>query len=333
VNIGFVIHPGLPEAMETLRHEVVRLREEGHDVLVRLTFESGDAEAFAREMCEDRELVFSVGGDGTLNEVVNGIHQGGEGAERPLPAVAVVPLGTGNDLARAIGMPPRVAEAVRAAMEGERVEVDVGLVNDRCFLNVSSGGLGAEATDETSAEAKRALGRFAYLVTGVRKFVALHPTRGHFRTDGPLYEGPFLIFAIGNSRLTGAGNRLTPRASLVDGRLDLCIVLEMPRVDLLGLLPALRSGEHLDHPRVLYTQVRRLEIEAEAEMGVNADGEPMRGRRFVYSVSPRRLPLMVPAEPVGDAEPRQELLGMEGSDESKGGRRRRKARTGSVQEE
>ncbi|MBV9774346.1 MAG: lipid kinase YegS, partial [Gemmatimonadetes bacterium] len=174
--------------------------------------------------------------------------------------------------------------------------IDVALVNGTPFLNVSTGGLGAEATEEAPVEVKRLLGPLAYFVTGVKKFVALNPSHARF-TDGggsSLYDGPFLIFAVGNCRRTGGGNRLTPRADPGDGLLDVCVVGEMPRRDLLTLLPDLRAGRHLEHPAVVYRQVRELRVESEEELSVNVDGEPIGGRILSYTLSPHRIELSLP---------------------------------------
>ncbi|NIR61205.1 MAG: YegS/Rv2252/BmrU family lipid kinase, partial [Gammaproteobacteria bacterium] len=238
---------GEPERIEELRAVVRRLRAEGHEVTPRLTFEAGDAVHFAREAVRARvDLVIAVGGDGTVNEVVNGL-----GRARWQPRLGIVPIGTANDFAAGLGLPHAVPEAVRVAVAGRAVAVDVARVNRRLFVNVSTGGFGAEATEHTSLETKRLLGPLAYLVTGVREFVELHPTRGRFTVDGrPFYAGEFLLFAVGNARRTGGGSVLTPRAEFGDGKLDLMVVEAMPRLEFLALLPDLRAGTHLESPGV-----------------------------------------------------------------------------------
>lgn len=284
---------------DALRAEVRRLRDDGAEVEARLTFEAGDARRFAREAAEaGASLVIAAGGDGTVHEVVNGFddHLGGGAATGPLPRLGIVPLGTGNDLAAALEIPAEVPAAVRTAVEGRVRELDLGRVEDRCFINVSTGGIGAEATEETPAEAKRALGALAYAITGARKFVSLQASSARFVAEEVVHDGPFLLFAVGNSGRTGGGNWLTPRADPSDGLLDLCIVREVSRLDLLKLLPELRGGTHLGHPAVIYRQVSRLRVEAHAELSVNADGEPLSGTRFHYSLAPYRVSLMVPAE-------------------------------------
>lgn len=236
-------------------------------------------------------------GDGTMNEVANGIHA--HRAAHPgsdiRPRLGIVPLGTGNDLASALEIPADVEAAMEIAVAGSTRFVDVASVGGRCFLNVSTGGIGAEATEEASPEVKRILGRVAYMITGARKFVGLHPSSARFTAGEVVYDGPFLLYAVGNSRLTGGGNLLTPRAEMDDGLLDLCVVGEVSRMEFAKLLPLLRTGEHLDHPAVLYRQVPRVTVESGEELSVNADGEPVQGcRQLEYGISPHRLALSVP---------------------------------------
>lgn len=293
MQITLIVNARDPDRVEELRHLVNELRWKGHEVRPHLTFEAGDAARMAREAGEaGAELVVAAGGDGTLNEVVNGLLDDG-GAGR-LPRVAILPLGTANDLAHALEIPMELPDALRVAVEGNPREVDVGVVDGRCFLNVSSGGIGAEATEETSSDAKRALGAFSYVVTGVRKFAALEASHARFSGEETIYEGGFLLFAVGNSSRTGGGNLLTPRADMTDGLLDLCIVKEMSRMEFLRLMPELRAGTHLDHPGVIYRQVTRVRVESGMELSVNADGEPLEGKLFEYSLAPRRVELMVP---------------------------------------
>src|SRR5690606_12081190 len=119
----------------------------------RITFEEGDARRFARDAAADGcDLVIAAGGDGTVNEAANGLHahRESEGDGGALPCLGIIPLGTGNDLAAALELPNGVAEATRTAVGGRAVEVDVGMVGERCFLNVSTGGFGAEATEEAA---------------------------------------------------------------------------------------------------------------------------------------------------------------------------------------
>jgi lipid kinase YegS len=292
VRIGLIIRPrDASWPGEALREWVVAQREEGHTVWPRLTFEGGDGVRIARWMARrGADRILAVGGDGTVNEVVNGVMgTGWEGA------VGVIPLGTANDLAASLGVPAELSGALAAVMAGTPRRVDVGRVNGRYFLNVSTGGFGAEAAEEAAAEAKRLLGPWAYVVTGVKKFVELKPSRARFTTpSGTLYDGELLLFAVGNGKQTGGGNRVTPRAELDDGELDILIVPAMARMDFLSLIPDIRAGTHLDNPEVRYYRASRLRVESESELSVNADGEPLRGSRFDYGVEAGGLRLLIP---------------------------------------
>jgi diacylglycerol kinase (ATP) len=292
VRIALIIRPRAGAAeLEELRDHVEALRGRGHEVWPRLTFEEGDAHRLGRSAAEaGAELIVAVGGDGTLNEVVNGI------LERDWSGrVAVVPHGTANDFAAGLGIPDEAGAALEIALNGAARAVDVARVNGRHFVNVSTGGFGATATEEAPAEAKRLLGPMAYLITGVRLFAELTPVRARFEAaDGIWYEGEMMLFAVGNGRQTGGGNLLTPRAELDDGLLDVVVVPGMTRMDFLALLPDLRSGAHLDDPDVRYFQTSHLVVASEAELSVNADGEPVRGYRFEYRVAERQLAFMVP---------------------------------------
>lgn len=303
MHISVIINPPSLEAVEALRAGITRLREAGHTVHPRITFEADDAHRFAWKSAEHgADLVIAAGGDGTINEVVNGlcdwVEGHADGAARA-PRLGLVPMGTANDLAGGLGIrggDPE--EALAIAVAGVPFDVDVARVNGRCFLNVSTGGFGAEATDDASDELKRVLGPVAYLITGVRKFVQLKESRARFSSEGEvLHEGDFLIFAVGNARRTGGGNFVTAEADMDDRLLDLCIVDSMSHVDFVRIAPQIRGGRHVNNPKVTYRKVRSVLVEADEEMTVNADGEPLHGRRFEYGLVPYRLTLMVPETP------------------------------------
>jgi lipid kinase YegS len=271
----FVMH-GARAERPSLRHVVHWVREKGHRVDARVSWERGDAVRFAEEaVAAGADAVVAVGGDGTVNEVVNGL----SGSATPL---GIIPVGTANDFARQAGIPSDPDHAMDIVLRSAPVRVDTAELNGRRFLNVSTGGVGAEATAETGAEAKEALGSVAYAFTGMRKLRTLRPRRATFAGPDFEYRGDFLLFAVGNARLTGGGTAITPRASVVDGLLDLCIVRGMPRGDFARLLLRIKRGEHVGHESVVYAQLPRLTIESAQSISVNVDGEPTDGRRLEY---------------------------------------------------
>jgi diacylglycerol kinase (ATP) len=305
VHLELVINATTPATVDALRGGIGKLREAGHTVYPHLTFEAGDARRFAREAAErGADLVVAAGGDGTINEVVNGLNDAAEArGNDEMPRLGVIPLGTANDFAGGLRVPKDPAEALEVAVSGIGYPVDLAALNGRCFLNVSTGGFGAEATEEASDELKRMLGPIAYVITGMKKFVALAPCRARFTSGGEvLHDGDFLIFAVGNARRTGGGVRLTSEADLSDGLLDLCVVEGMTHMEFVRIAPQLRSGTHVEHPKVIYRQVRSITVDAEAELSVNVDGEPVTARRFEYRMIPRQVTVMAPGPPDGSEE-------------------------------
>ena len=282
-----IILHGARADLPELRHLVAWVRAKGHRVTPRVTWEPGDAAAFARRAARKGvDAVIAAGGDDTVNEVLNGI----AGFDVPL---GIIPVGTANDFARQAGIPLDPDHAMDVILRRDPVRVDTIDMNGRRFLNVSTGGVGAEATAETPADAKESLGLLAYAITGVRKLRELEARRISVRGPGYARDGEFLIFAVGNGRVTGGGTAITPRASLTDGLLDFCLVEGMARADFTRLALRIRAGEHLEHPGVHYVQLPEVTIEGAEPISVNVDGEPCDARLLEYRVRKADLLLHV----------------------------------------
>jgi diacylglycerol kinase (ATP) len=292
-HIVYVVH-GARAGRGDFAHLVDWVRRRGHHVEVRVTWEGGDAVRYARQAADaGADVVVAVGGDGTVNEVVNGLDQ------RTTP-LGIIPLGTANDLARQLSIPADADHAMDVVLQKPPVRIDTASLNGRRFVNVSTGGVGAEATAETPTSAKASLGPLAYAITGVRKLHALEPYQGSFVADGFEVDGEFLVFAVGNGRSTGAGTPLTPNASLTDGLLDVCVVEAMPRMDLPRLLLMVKRGEHFGQPGVHYARTRLLRISTTVPVAVNVDGEHQELDRLEYRVRPADLLIHAAALPGDD---------------------------------
>ena len=216
-HLAFIVH-GARAEFPGLRHVVEWVRAKGHTVRARVTWEPGDGAVLAREAIEaGADTVIACGGDGTLNEVVNGL-------EGTRVALGIIQAGTANDFARQVGIPDDPNAAMDIILRRKPVVIDTAAMNGRRFLNVSSGGIGAEATAQTPADAKASLGPVAYFISGLRKLAEFEPRRALFEAPGLRAEDDFLLFAVGNARATGGGTLVTPRASVRDGLLDVCIV-------------------------------------------------------------------------------------------------------------
>jgi len=282
-----------------LRAAVHALREGGHGVDVRVTWEAGDAAKFTGEAIAEAgpgqiDCIVAGGGDGTVNEVFAAAHSAG------LPAgctLGILPLGTANDFAHAAGVPTAdVTAALRMAVSAPQRWIDVGLVNHRLFVNLVSGGFGSRVTVETDPKLKERLGGLAYAITGITRFAELADSRGAFRAEGFSWEGRFLALAIGNGRQAGGGIPLCPNALIDDGLLDLMI---LPAIDRAARLDAfahlLREGAAGIRSKLITTRCRWLEFESADDLNVNLDGEPALLKRFRVECRPRALPVRLGA--------------------------------------
>lgn len=293
-HLALILH-GERAFLPTVRHLVEWVREKGHVVIPRVTWEAGDATLFARDLAAsgDVDAVIACGGDGTANEVLNGL----AGSDVPM---GIIPLGTANDFARQAGISDDVDHAMDVILQRAPVRIDTATLNGRRFLNVSTGGIGAEATAETPTDAKRSLGSLAYAITGLRKFAGLEPRRARFEGPGISLDAEFLIFAVGNARATGGGTMITPNANVQDGLLDLCVVEAMPRIDFAKLLPRVKRGEHLHEEGVHYLQLPRVHIEAPEPITVNVDGESQELTTLEYEAHHADLRIHLPRVPGRD---------------------------------
>ncbi len=289
-----VLH-GKAAMRDDVRAAVRAVRDEGISVDVRVTWEAGDAERFARQAAKEGfEVVVAGGGDGTVNQVVAGLVDRADETERQ-PTLGILPLGTANDLARSCGISLDPSEALRLAVSGPSARVDVGHVNGRYLLNVATGGFGSQVTVATPPELKKLLGGAAYLLTGLTHFTSIRPQHGRLTGPNFEWEGPFLVLAIGNGRQAGGGHQLCPEALINDGLFDVRILPKLPHEEFVGELRGLlREGLDAVRSAVVSARVAELEIETDEPLQINLDGEPITGTRFRFELLPRRLPMKLP---------------------------------------
>ena len=282
---------------EDVRAAVHAIRDEGRHIEVRVTWEGGDAACFARQAADSgAAVVIAGGGDGTVNEVVGGLLDAGE-RDSPAPCFAILPLGSANDLARSCRIPLDTTAAMRLAVCGSAVEVDVGRVNGKHFLNVATGGFGAQITTATPGELKKVLGGAAYLVTGLTHFTSIRAAQG--RLSGPdfSWEGSFLVLAVGNGRQAGGGRQLCSEALLNDGLLDVRVLPQLPNDELAEALRAvLRDGLDAARRAVVSARVPWLTIQSDEPLQINLDGEPMTDTHFRFEALARKLSMKLPSD-------------------------------------
>jgi diacylglycerol kinase (ATP) len=295
MRIVLIANPasGTAQGSEALDEVQQHLRSAGHDVHVRETAARGDAERFARDSAASGvDIVVAVGGDGTLNEVVNGVASAPDGLARC--AIGLIPAGTGNDFARTLGMAePDVALAALAA--GHERRVDLVSLGERVFLNASAGGFTAETSANVSSEMKQAVGTLAYLIGGARAVLEYEPVGVRVEWEGRSLEADLQLFAICNGAYIGGGHQLAPTARPDDGLMEVCLVRATSTLDFLALLPRLSSGDHVDDDDVAYFRTRAVTLSFSRTIKINTDGEVLEAARCEYVMRPGAVRLIAPA--------------------------------------
>jgi len=281
-----------------------RLRERYRSVEIVLTTGEGDADRAARQAVMDGcGAIIVAGGDGTLNEALNGVFS--EGALDRV-TFGVIPLGTGNDFATALDIPAEIEEAIRVLLEQKTLAVDVGRVNGRVFLNTSGGGFIAEVSVAVTPQLKTIAGRLAYLVGGAHVLLDYEPVRATVSAepDGLRLGLGLYAFAVCNSRLIGGGRLIAPEAKIDDGLLDLCLIEAMSTLDFIALARKVAGGDHVDDPRVHYVQASSVRMEFDREIRINTDGEGFSATTCEYTILPHAATFLAGPAPFTAALPR-----------------------------
>lgn len=293
-SVTRLILNGKGAANPAVREAVASLRNQGHTLEVRTTWEAGDAARLAREALHDKiSRLIAGGGDGTINEVVNGLF-----SESAAPQIELgfLPLGTANDFVTSCGLPLAPRPALEFALTGSAVAIDVGKANDEFFLNVATGGFGAQVTETTPTNLKRWMGGGAYALVGIITAFKLEPYQGRMLgPDGP-EEGAVIVMAVGNGRQAGGGVPLTPKATLDDGLLDVMFVRDFPGSALGEVLAELQDMGNTANQIVYYRQMPHFVIEGNAAAPLNLDGEPHRWKTIRFQCLPRALQAVIPSE-------------------------------------
>jgi diacylglycerol kinase (ATP) len=260
---------------------------------IRVSESAADLERLAREAAADGARIVGVlGGDGSVHLAANGIL--GSGA-----ALAVLPAGTGDDFARAIGA-GKLGAATRALGDPTIVDVDVIRVTagaeTRHYVNIAGTGFDS-AVEETASAMKRRLGaRGHYALATIRTLPRFTPLAFAIDLDGERIEQQAMLVVVGNSVAYGGGMKVLPQASVVDGHLDVCIVGAMSTGAFLRAFPKVYVGRHTTHPRVTMLRGTELAVEADRRSMVFADGEPVGPLPAIFEVRPAALPVVVGAQ-------------------------------------
>lgn len=289
----FIVNPaaGRGRAEGAARKSARILREAGHVVEIRQTREPGHAGQLLTQAVQDGcEHLAVCGGDGTISEVLPAAMQGSV-------AVGILPFGTANDLARALHIPRRPSAATDVLLAGHTDTIDLGSIDGRPFATVAAFGFDAEVNQVVAGKQGFLGGSMGYACAALRHLARFRPPRVRISGEFGQVEEEVLLVAAGNTRSYGGGMQIAPGADPRDGKLDVCIVRQVPRRVVVSMFPRMLSGRHVHHPAVRVERSRWLRIECldPSPRVAYADGELVGHSPLFIETMPAALRLVLPA--------------------------------------
>ena len=255
---------------------------------LRITTAPGDARAAAeRAVAEGFKTIVAAGGDGTVNDVVNGI----AGAD---VALGILPVGTMNVFAAELGLPSDLAEAWAVIREGRTRKIDLARANARYFVQLAGVGLDAQVVQETSWNFKKNFGPLSYVISAAQ-IAARKPPRLFVEADGVEREGSFVL--IGNGRYYGGPVAVFKDARIDDGKLDVLIFKNLGYLDIARYLGTIFMGKHTRLSDVEYFQTKKAAVRSDENVPVEVDGEVVAQLPVTFRISSRKLRVLVPVAP------------------------------------
>lgn len=293
-----ILNPLAGRGARSWSHYEAELLKRGASI--RVTEKAGDGGRLAQDAIEaGADFLVAAGGDGTLCEVAGAIVASGQRRVR----LGVLPLGTGNDFARTLGVWGEPKMALDALFEGETRRVDVGRIEcegqTRVWLNVAGCGFDSLVARRINGWGRRktmryARGLAAYLLATACELADFRAFDLTLELDGERIETAAILCAVGNAQSYGGGMRVCPDAHLDDGLFDVCVVQKTSRSEFLRAFPSVFAGKHTHHPRVMMRRCRLVRIESKQSVPVLADGEIVGSAPFRCEILPDALEVCGP---------------------------------------
>jgi YegS/Rv2252/BmrU family lipid kinase len=274
-------------------------------VETRFTESGGGGTRVARQLLDEGyEYIVAAGGDGTINEVANAFLEN-DRPVRPEARLGILPLGTGGDFRRTLGIGAGIREIVETLATGVPLLMDVGKAQfcgqggrtqSRYFVNIASFGMGGEVAARSQNAARALGGTMAYFWATFITFFAYRGKRVRLELDGEKLPSPFVItnVAIGNGEFHGGGMRPCPRAILNDGLLEVTVIDYLMMFELARDIRFLYSENVYRHPKVHHFRARKVTAKGETPTKIEVDGEPLGRLPLQATILPQRLPVVVP---------------------------------------
>lgn len=287
--------------MRTAERVAEALRRSGHSSAIAYTTRKGDAEARVEELAandSDIGCVVACGGDGTIQEVVNGLMKLRDGVTRDGPTLGLAPAGRCNDLARVLGISTDAVSIADTLMCGTSQAIDLGRANGRYYCTVATMGVDAEVSRFVNEMKMPLTGTPAYVYGALRVLARYRAHRVRLEGDFGILEKPILLASTANTSSYGGHIPIVPGANPADGLLDVCIIDAVSRWRAMRLLPRVLGGTHVHLPEVMVQPSRSVKIDAEDVLELWADGERLTTTPATIEVVPAALRVLTP--PPGD---------------------------------
>jgi len=274
------------------------LKENGLNFKVCTTSHQGEAMELAQKAADNgAELIVSVGGDGTVNEIVNGIMK-----SKNDPPLGIIPLGWANDFIKSTNIPSDIMEACKILVRGKIKKIDIGIINEKIyFANICGVGFDAEVAQLANQMKSKhpnlhILSAFVYVFATVKKL--LSPFSCHnvkIKFDGQEIHSKILFIAISNGKFYGGRFKITPEAIIDDGLFEVCTVEEMGRFKYLSIIPKVFKGTHASIKGVNFYRAKEVVIQSSEPILAQVSGEVIEGQKeFTITLLPKSLKLIVP---------------------------------------
>jgi diacylglycerol kinase (ATP) len=302
-GVVFVVNPASANGSTNRRwpeiaHRAAELGLAGESLL---SERPGHAVELARRAAEGgARLVVAVGGDGTVNEVANGLLA----VEGVRPELAVIARGTGTDFVRHFRIPTKLEGAVRVALSGAVRTIDAGRIAYRSwsgenaeayFVNSASAGMSGAVAQRANSSSKALGGKASFLQATLAVFARWHASEMEVEVDDERRSGLMYDAIVANCRYLGGGMAMTPDAEPDDGLFDVLLIGDITRRDLALTLPKVYRGTHLPHPKAEALRGRRVSVRAATPLPVELDGEQPGTTPATFEIVPAALRLRVPA--------------------------------------
>jgi diacylglycerol kinase (ATP) len=260
---------------------------------LRITRKAGDAEKWARDAIRTKcDFIVVAGGDGTLNEVVNGL-----ATDAKKVRVGIVPLGTGNDFARTLGLPSSIEQNIDILRSAKTKRIDLVRVKSkrtRYFVNVSAGGFSGLVDGKITPKIKRAWGPLAYIRGAAAALSQLHSYHTQILLDdSEQLSAELYNVVVANGRFVAGGLPIAPEANPRDGLLEVVLIPKLSGPEMAVLAAQIVLGKHLSSKATIFRRAKKISVRSRPGMCFNVDGELVGNAPAVFQILPRALNFVV----------------------------------------